>query len=176
MANWLNFERVKQWDAAVIPLFQYDSVKDEDISTALADAQHLPHVDVHIEWEDDDWLRANTAIAPERKHAYRVAALVRAFQAGEPMMRPIFLDTFLLGQCGCGIGDGHHRIRALQYLGVPAGPFALSGYLAPLEELVRVAGCPVPQEYVAYFAERFLSPEDDDVQCNAPLSPAEVIR
>lgn len=163
MANWLVFERVKAWEAAVLPLFQYDRVTDADIAAALADDANLQHVDTRIEWEDDDWLRANTAIPESRKHAYRVAALVKAFQSGEVMTRPIFLDTFLLDRCGCGVGDGHHRIRALQFLGVPAGPFALSGHLTPLEDLVRTAGCTLPQEHAAFFAQRFHAPEEDDV-------------
>lgn len=163
MANWLVFEQVKAWDAAVLPLFQYDGVTDEAIAAALSDEANLSHVNPSIDWEDDHWLQACTTIPVEHKHAYRVAALVRAFQAGSSMSRPIYLDTFLLGQCGCGVGDGHHRIRALQFLGVPAGPFALSGYTTLLNELVRTAGCAVPQEHAKYFASRFLAPEDDDV-------------
>jgi hypothetical protein len=97
------------------------------------------------------------------KHAYRVAALVRAFRAGERMHRTISVDTFTNGQCSSCICNGHHRIRALQFMGVPAGPFGLSGLLDELEGLVLLAGAQCPADAESYFAPALLQTETDDV-------------
>jgi hypothetical protein len=130
MANWLTFEKVKEWRAAPWPFFQYDAIPDELISEALTNTAVLNRVDTRLDWEDDQQLRQCLAVPDEHKHAYRVAALVNELRAGGQLQRAIQIDTFLLDRCGCGIDNGHHRIRALQYLGVPCGPFGLSGYLA----------------------------------------------
>jgi len=167
MANWLTFENVKAWRATPQPFFQYDSIPDEHISAALTNLAVLSRVDTRLEWEDDRWLRACRAVPDEHKHAYRVAALVRELRDGGALQQPIMLDTFLLGQCGCAIGNGHHRIRALQYLGVPCGPFSLSGYLAPLEELVRLAGTTVPPMFAHLFNPWLREVQPDDVVLEA---------
>jgi hypothetical protein len=167
MANWLTFEKVKTWSATPLPFFQYDSIPDDHISAALMNLAVLSRVDTSLDWEDDRWLRACLDVPDERKHAYRVAALVRELRGGGQIQQPIMLDTFLLGQCCCGIGDGHHRIRALQYLAIPCGPFSLSGYLAPLEELVRVAGMPVPPVFAHVFHPRLREVQPDDVVLEA---------
>jgi hypothetical protein len=162
MANWLQFDKLKQWDYLVMPFFQYDDVPDAHIYEALQDPG-LAHVDVQLDWEDDQWLSAAGHIPEARKHAYRVAALVQAFQSGQPMSAAIELDTFHVLRCGCSIGNGHHRIRALQYLGTDCGPFALSGRLTPLEELVAEAGCNPPEPFRAYFSPAVWLPSPEDV-------------
>jgi hypothetical protein len=163
MANWLNFEKVKTWSVTPLPFFQYDPIPDELIAQALADTAVLAQVDTQIDWEDDRWLRQCRDVPDEHKHAYRVAALVKELLTGSRLRHAIMMDTFLLGQCGCGIGNGHHRIRALQYLGVPCGPFGLSGYLDPLEDLVRTAGATVPDEFKHLFSPELLAAAPDDV-------------
>ena len=163
MANWLNFERLKQWNALMFPLFQYDDISDDTITQALRDVRNVAQIPIHKDWEDDIWLAQHALIPEELKHAYRVAALVQALQRGDRLKRPISLDTFVLEHCGCAVNDGHHRIRALQYLGVAAGPFALGGHLDLLEEVVMLAGCDAPTEHAHYFEERLLHLYDDDV-------------
>lgn len=166
MANWLHFEKMKEWDSAVLPFFQYDAISDDLITQALQNQAVLQHVNPTLDWEDDHWLTACATVSDEHKHAYRVAALVQAFRNGQPMHSSIHLDTFNLGCCGCGVSNGHHRIRALQYLGVPCGPFGLSGYLDPLEDLVRLAGMELPSEFSSYFDEHLLQTSEDDVTCD----------
>jgi hypothetical protein len=163
MANWLNFEKLREWDFPAYVGFAYDWITDDDIRAALADEAHLDHVDPAIDWEDDRWLAACTDIAATMKHAYRVASLVRAFRAGDRMHRTISVDTFTNGRCTGCIGNGHHRIRALQFLGVPAGPFGLSGLLDELEKLVLLAGTACPPDAECYFAPTLLQAETDDV-------------
>ncbi len=165
MANWLNFEKLKEWDAVVFQAFQYDAISDGAIELALADVERLRQVDTNQDWEDDAWLRdAAHGIPDEQKHAYRVAALVHAFRNGQPMRDAIHLDTGNLGQCGCGVGNGHHRIRALQFLGLKAGPFDLSGYVSMLERLVAKAGCVPLTEHAAYFVPRLMVLEEFDIK------------
>lgn len=169
MANWLQFERLKEWPFALFSGFQYDQVSDEQITTALGDARLLGFVDTSKDWEDDHWLRNCPDIPEERKHAYRIAGLVRDFRAGQLMSRAIHLDTFTAPYCGCCVCDGHHRIRALQYLGFLSGPFALSGLLLPLEDLVALAGCEAPREASRYCSTSLLTTGADDV--SSPIRP-----
>ena len=163
MANWLQFDKLKAWSYLTLPFFQYDAVTDAQISSALADTANLVQVDTALDWEDDFWLARHTGIREADKHAYRVAALVAQMRAGRVMESAICLDTFCNGQCGCCISNGHHRLRALQYLGLSAGPFALSGYLDPLEDLVRQAGCPMPAEAAAFVSKELQATTEEDV-------------
>lgn len=166
MANWINLAKLDEWDFPFLLGFQYDSISDESITSALLDFDNLAQVDPELDWEDDDWLATNTDIEDEHKHAYRVAALVHQFRSGQPMNSGINLDTFSVSRCLSCIPNGHHRIRAIQYLGVPAAPFELSGSLDPLEDLVRLAGVPGPgPEFEKYFANSLLQPNPDDVIC-----------
>ncbi|KWU26275.1 hypothetical protein [Burkholderia cenocepacia] len=163
MANWLTFEKIRDWDFPVYSGFAYDWLSDDDIQAALADGPRLINVDPQIDWEDDRWLSACTTIPEERKHAYRVAALVRAFSAGEKMHRTINLDTFTNGRCTNCIANGHHRIRALQFLGVSVGPFGLSGLVDELERLVSIAGAVCPGAARHYFEDALLQQDEDDI-------------
>lgn len=163
MANWLTLTDVRAWDFSGLPFFQYDSITDAQIERALGDLAHLEQVDCSLDWEDDEWLAGCLAIPDEDKHAYRVAALVRQLRAGIPMREPVLLDTFLQGRCGCCIGNGHHRLRALEFLGVPAAPFGLAGDLDPLEDLVRMASAIPAEPWKAYFCEALTNASEDDV-------------
>lgn len=162
MANWLLFDKLRGWESP-LPLFQYDGVPDTDIAKALSDLGSLSRVDVHIDWEEDVWLARATHVPEHLKHAYRVAALVHHLRSGALLCNPIELDTFAMHTCGCGVTNGHHRIRALQFLGVPFGPFSLSGYLKPLEDLVQHAGIAAPLDSSTYFHPRLLLSSPDDV-------------
>lgn len=161
MANWLQFDRIAHWDALALTGFAYDHIPDTAIEAALADPR-LPAVNADLDWEDDRWLAACPDIPDDQKHAYRVAALVRQFQSGRPLQSAIWLDTFCLSYCQSGVSNGHHRIRALQYLDCPAGPFVLSGYCDALEDLVRLAGCPPPAIAYPYVAPRLFELTEDD--------------
>lgn len=163
MANWLTLKGVHEWDFSDLRFFQYDSITDAQIEQALADLAHLEHVNCALDWEDDEWLAGCSTIPDEDKHTYRVAALVRQFKAGVSMEEPILLDTFLQGRCGCCIGNGHHRLRALEFLAVPAAPFGLAGDLDPLEDLVRTAGTSPAEPWAAYFSAALKEVAEDDV-------------
>jgi len=163
MANWLNLSRLKEWEFAFYVGFAYDAVTDADIEAALSDVTNLAQVDVRLDWEDDRWLKQHTGIPATQKHAYRIAALVHAFRAGDVMRHAIELDTYVVPQCCSCVCNGHHRIRALQYLGVPAAPFGLAGLLDALEDLVRKAAAECPPDAARYFSPELLAPAADDV-------------
>jgi hypothetical protein len=164
MANWLDFQKMQDWDYLFFPGFQYDDIPDAHIEDALADEANLRLVNPAIDWECDSWLAQNTTIPSRRKHAYRVAALIRAFRAGDLMIKGISLDTFNVQRCRSCVSDGHHRVRALQYLGLNAGPFWMGGHVDALEALVDIAGTTPPPEAIRYCAPRLLLPESDDIR------------
>lgn len=163
MANWLTFNKIAAWDYLFHLGFAYDDIPDEAIQAALDDPERLAKVDTSLDWEDDRWLAETPDIQEAQKHAYRIAALVRDFQAGELMEHAIWLDTYNVARCRSCVSNGHHRIRALQFLGLTAGPFALSGLLDPLEDLVRLAGCEPPREAMNYCVPTLLCTLADDI-------------
>lgn len=165
MANWLSFEQLSRWDALVLLGFQYDAVTDADIAAALSDTSTIQHIDTRIDWEDDAWLDNFPGIPDDKKHGYRVAALVAELQAGGQLQQAIELDTFCIGRCCSGVANGHHRVRALQYLGFPVAPFSLGGHLDLLERLVKKAGTQCPESLQRFIAPRLLAmdPENDGV-------------
>jgi hypothetical protein len=164
MANWLDFQKMQDWDYLFFTGFQYDDIPDAHIDEALADVTNLNQVNPALDWEGDSWLAGNESIPSSRKHAYRVAALVHAFRTGELLKKGISLDTFHVQKCRSCVGDGHHRVRALQYLGLTAGPFWLGGHVDALEALVEIAGTVPPPDAARYCAPKLLSLESDDIQ------------
>ena len=164
MANWLDFQKIRDWDYLFFQGFQYDAISDELISAALADTANLTQVRPDIDWQCDSWLAANKTIPSEHKHAYRVASLVNAFRSGDLLTSGISLDTFNVRQCLSCVSDGHHRVRALQYLGITAGPFWLSGHVEPLKALIRLAGTTPPENALRYCTAELLAPHPDDIR------------
>lgn len=162
MANWLSLQKLREWDYPAWALFQYDTVTDAQITKALADPR-VAEVDTALDWEDDTWLARNPDIQDDEKHAYRVAAIVRQLTTDAPLREPVMLDTYSVASCGCCITNGHHRLRALEYIGMPAAPFALAGDLDALEDLVRLAGVQPVNEWQLHFEAHFWVPAEDDV-------------
>ena len=163
MANWLQFNKIELWDSVGITGFQYNEVSDAEIQAALY-SPHLPHINTALDWEDDDWLADHMTITPNKKHAYRVAALVADLRAGLGLATAIELDTFSAMRCCSCVPNGHHRIRALQFLGVPCGPFSLAGNLKELSALVRLAQLPCPPEFTHFFRSALLLKNNQDVR------------
>lgn len=163
MANWLRFDKIEDWEYVVLLGFQYDDVSNEDIAAALLDTAHLAQVDTSKDWEDDRWLHASQSIPEAKKHAYRVAAIVRELQVGGAIKRSISLDTFSVAECRSCVSNGHHRVRALQYMGLEMGPFSLAGRVDALEELVGVAGVDGPGEFAHLFAQDLLDYDSEDI-------------
>lgn len=135
--NYLYLNKLSLWDYPIWTNFQYDEISDEDIYSALQDL-NLANVDPNLDWEDDMWL-LEYDIPENKKHSYRVASLVKEYRKNGKFNNIIELDTFAM-DCGFCIPNGHHRIRAYQFLGIDAVPFGLNGDLDELEELVKCAG------------------------------------
>ncbi|CAH6993054.1 hypothetical protein VCHA53O466_140160 [Vibrio chagasii] len=106
--------------------FQYDYVTDADIEFCL---QHplLDVIDINLDWEADDFLAESEAISEDLKHALRIARLVKDIKAGDFVMNAVEFDTYVSDRCKSCISNGHHRIRALQYLGFTGFPATMSG-------------------------------------------------
>jgi hypothetical protein len=175
MANWLRFDKIEIWDFAFIAGFQYDKITDRLIAEALADEENVAQVDTSLDWEDDDWLRDLESVPDTRKHAYRVAALVRDFQSGAVMCDAISMDTFTVSKCASCVTNGHHRVRALQYLGVPAAPFSLSGSLDVLKDLVQLANVEGAGDFAHYFSPSLAFSKQEDVSLCVVKSKSEYI-
>lgn len=169
MANWLNLMQLQAWDGFVLRGFQYDRVSDVAIQEALNDRDAMTHIRAASDWQDDEWLASNKQIPEGHKHAYRIAALVHELQNGGVLKNAVELDTFMAGRCLSAIPDGHHRLRALQFLGFKEAPFSLSGRMDELEDLVAFAGVPLPIgiPYTAYFSAELLSQSQFDVSARS---------
>lgn len=161
MANWLNLKKLRDWDFCIFPGFQYDDVSNELIEQALADTQLLNQVNPQLDWEDDGVLM-EAQMEGLLKHAYRVARIVSDIRSNG-LQQTISLDTFVVSRCRACVFNGHHRLRALEFLGIPVGPFDLSGTVDVLTELVRFAGEPVPVQFSVFFNPNLLVPDEFDI-------------
>jgi hypothetical protein len=162
MANWLTLSKISQWAENVITGFQYENLSDSDIKQALEHRAVIGRIDTSVDWEDDMYLRYTEAIPDSEKHVHRIAAIVQDILTHK-LQSAIELDTFSLNKCCSGIPNGHHRIRALQYLGMDCAPFSLNGDLDALEILVRLAGTECPEDDRQYFSEHLLCGDEFDI-------------
>ena len=130
MANWLNFSKISdwaEWTGFGLSGFQYNEVTDADITSALANSSVIASIDTNLDWEDDEYLSETPDVSEDKKHAHRIAALVRELRVGGNIRNAVEIDTFCMDRCCSGVFNGHHRIRAMQFLGMECGPFSLSG-------------------------------------------------
>lgn len=132
-ADWVKFDNMLNWDYPIMSGYQYDDITDDDITSALND-QLLTNIDPQIDWEDDEYLDETIDIPDELKHSYRVAAIVKDILKSNKI-NPISIDTAAVHKCCSCITNGHHRIRALQYLKYDGFPAILSGYVTILKKL-----------------------------------------
>lgn len=132
--NFLSLEKMRTWDYPVFRAFQYDDVSDEQISAALKDIESIKLVDPLIDWEDDDYLSKNNIIEENLKHAYRVASIVLSIK-DKGILSAIEIDTYSCNKCGFCIPNGHHRIRAFEFMGIDVVPFSLNGECDIIEDL-----------------------------------------
>ncbi len=139
--NWLDIRLMRDWPYPAWQGFQYDYIEDIQIAEALAD-DRIVNVNASLDWEADHWLMESD-IAEDKKHSYRVAAIILALMNGGYLSK-IELDTYALNCCSC-VPNGHHRVRALEYLKCRVAPFGLQGTLDELEQLVELSGVPAKQ-------------------------------
>ena len=94
----------------------------------------LSKVDIERDWQDDT-LFDDSSMDFEFVHALRIAVLILSIERGNGV-KPVFLDTMVGGDCCSCIFDGHHRIRALQYLGYTHFPVSCSGEVRLINQIV----------------------------------------
>jgi hypothetical protein len=133
-AVWVKFDDINNWDFIILKNFQYDFVTDSDIDFCL-NHPDLNNVNPHIDWEDDHYLANIKNIKNELKHAMRIASLILEFNKINSSINPIDIDTMAANHCFSSIPNGHHRIRALQYLGYDGFPAYLNGHCSDLDKL-----------------------------------------
>ncbi len=163
MANWLDFNKVSEFSEDWVSGYNYDEITDSQIKRALADNKVIVNIDTTLDWQCDSWLSQLTTVPESSKHSYRVAAIVRELQSGGQLNSAITIDTFSSFKCCNSIPDGHHRVRALQYLGMTCGPFSLGGDCDILEALVEMAGVSGPGIFSNMFSSKLLEVCCDDI-------------
>lgn len=170
MANWLDVNKYKRWikRKGLPPVFIYDDVTDEEIEAALLDVEVLAKSDVSMDWQDAyDWDNEpeNNIAYGQKWQTYRIAALVKMFRdEGEKFIKAIDIDTFYKNHNACFVEDGHHRIRALQYLKIFVMPFCMSGHEDLLEEIINFAGIKSLTEIDKIFCLETLAVNDSDIE------------
>lgn len=119
--------------------FQYDYITDDQINLALSNIELLSKVNPKLDWEVDCFLYNTDECAEEMKHAYRVASIINSILA-QGIEHPIEFDTFTMFKCYSCITNGHHRIRALQFLKINIMPLSISGALDIIEQILQQCG------------------------------------
>lgn len=118
--SWVSFEKFQQTDW--FQGFAYDEISDKEIDNAE------PDPNIHQEWQDlyenQNW---------NEFHARRIKALAQIIQNGQKI-DPVIIDIGGLERSG--IIDGHHRIRALQYLNFKVFPVCLQGLTSEIKKIM----------------------------------------
>jgi len=123
--SWISFEKFlsSQWCCG----FAYDWVTDEDISKAAPASTVELAQDWQDVWEEDG---NNTW---QEFHAARIKGLVNLLCDGTGV-KPVDLD--LLNDSLSSIPDGHHRIRAFQFLKSPVFPAYAQGLTDEIDKVL----------------------------------------
>lgn len=125
-------QAILEWDYSYFEGFQYDWITDKEITEALTHPV-LEKLDITIEHEADyDSLHD---IPVRDYHILRVAVLVNYLHE-HVLVKSIGIDTIYQNKCCSCIGDGHHRIRALQYLKAAQILCDLQGCVSELDKLL----------------------------------------
>lgn len=113
--------------------FAYDHISDPDIARALDEMNGLDLIhELASPWEGDGKSQSASLDTLSLFHARRVAIFVSALRKGI-VFPPVQMDT--MSSCFGWIVDGHHRIRAFEFLGVFHVPAEVSGYVKVIDEL-----------------------------------------
>ena len=129
----ITFDKISKWEYPVYIGFQYDDITNDQINTAL-NSQLLDNVDPNIDWEDDTYLDNYNELDGLMKHAFRVAAIIKALKNGG-LVKPVSIDITGKQDCCSCVSNGHHRIRALQYQLFDFFPAYCSGYVDEIKKI-----------------------------------------
>jgi len=127
-------KQMASWKFPAWTGYQYDSISDELINEAL-NHPDIKHIDINIDWEDDKFLQDHN-MREEMKHPMRIAKLVIHFR-NSGAVYPVSIDTYARNYCKSCVSNGHHRIRALQFMGYDSFPAYCAGVVDVIEELLQ---------------------------------------
>lgn len=136
-AVWLLFQSLEESNLEFIPGFAYDCISDNEIEVLLSEDLNI--VDINLGWESDLNFSRNKSVPDDKKHAMRIAKIVSGILDGSFICEPVHFDTEAALTSSSFIVDGHHRIRALQFLGFDGFPVVCSGDVKIIDSLN--AGC-----------------------------------
>lgn len=126
-------------DGVLFGQFQYDYITDDQINLALSNIELLSKVNPKLDWEVDYFLYSTDECTEEMKHAYRVASVINSILS-EGIENPVEFDTFSMFKCHSCITNGHHRVRALQFLKINILPLSMSGSCDIIDYVLQQCG------------------------------------
>jgi len=131
----VSFTQLSRWKHPIIRGYAYSYITNKMIEQARFHP-YFSMVNVQKEHEDDN-SGNNFYISMEIWHAIRIAKLAECISF-EGLKKAIIIDTMTNANAIMCIPDGHHRIRAMQYLGHTAFYAGISGFCKDIEQLLRI--------------------------------------
>lgn len=135
--EYISFKKIKSWDKYCG--FVYDYITDEQIDIAMEFLTDYPDIkndiDISVNFLDDTFInKIKDTQSLIFAHSCRISMLVEI--AKHQQLDPVLFDT----ECSVtdvysGVTDGHHRIRALQYLKREVFPASCAGYVNTIDSL-----------------------------------------
>lgn len=103
--------------------YAYDDITDKKIT---AEMSYINTIDLNKDWNE-------TTV----NHARRIAALVSLIESGVKL-KPVLMELFDGVKEPNFLIDGHHRVRAYRYLGLPGFWAALGGYVDLMKKFAAI--------------------------------------
>ena len=142
--QWVCFHKIARWGYPYIQSFAYDWISNKYIDR-MNNHPLLLKTDLSKDWQDDIFDITDPSLFPPDYiqyptirmdyHPLRVRAIIEHL-INRGWIAPITLDTYSNRSCPNCISDGHHRIRALQYLGYTHFPAYCSGLINEIERII----------------------------------------
>lgn len=136
----LSFQALERWEYPLHREFSYDYIGDSEIEAALASPE-LDAFQLSKSWVDRTDNHSTGADNPI--HPLIIAKLVSEFRKGGNA-HPIRIEAAedIRSECGFCVPDGHHRLRALQFLGRSSFEATLDGDEIALKQLLDLESLP----------------------------------
>lgn len=127
----ITFDALEAWSYPVHRTYTYDYISDDSIKAILAQVDALERFQLADSWGE---LTENYTTGPDNPvHPWVVAKLVSKIGRGaEVTAIQIIAEPDIRERCGFCVTDGHHRLRALQFLGQRYFTARMTGELSDL--------------------------------------------
>ena len=134
--EFISFKKIEKWDK--YSGFVYDFITDEQIEFSTEILKRYPAIknklNIGVNWLDDPYMEVVNDLELFTLHAWRISLLIDI--AKKEQLTPVVFDTISnVVNVYSGVLDGHHRIRALQYLNRPVFPGYCSGYADEIDSI-----------------------------------------